>query len=64
MSISKEKNNGERYKVQVTLQRRTFYMGYYSTYEEAVAMIQLGVKRIGTSGAKAIADGQATDAGY
>ena len=36
MSISKEKNNGERYKVQVTLQRRTFYMGYYSTYEEAV----------------------------
>ena len=37
MSISKEKNNGERYKVQVTLQRRTFYMGYYSTYEEAVA---------------------------
>ena len=37
MSISKEKNNGERYKVQVTLRRRTFYMGYYSTYEEAVA---------------------------
>ena len=37
MSISKEKNNGERYKVQVTLHRRTFYMGYYSTYEEAVA---------------------------
>ena len=37
MSISKEKNNGERYKVQVTLQRRTFYMGYYDTYEEAVA---------------------------
>jgi hypothetical protein len=37
MSISKEKNNGERYKVQVTLRRRTFNMGYYSTYEEAVA---------------------------
>jgi len=37
MSISKEKNNGERYKVQVTLNRRTFYMGYYNTYEEAVA---------------------------
>jgi deoxyribose-phosphate aldolase len=38
--------------------------GGVRTYEEAVAMIQLGVKRIGTSGAKAIADGQATDAGY
>jgi len=37
MSISKEKNNGERYKVQVTLNRRTFNMGYYNTYEEAVA---------------------------
>lgn len=37
MSISKEKNNGERYKVQVTLQRRTFYMGYYDTYDAAVA---------------------------
>lgn len=36
MSISREKN-GDRYKVQITLQRRTFYMGYYSTYEEAVA---------------------------
>jgi len=33
MSISKEKNNGERYKVQVTLQRR----GYYDTYDAAVA---------------------------
>jgi hypothetical protein len=37
MSISKEKNNGERYKVQVTLQRRTFNMGYYDTYDAAVA---------------------------
>ena len=37
MSISKEKNNGERYKVQVTLHRRTFYMGYYDTYDAAVA---------------------------
>lgn len=36
MSISREKN-GDRYKVQITLQRRTFYMGYYDTYEEAVA---------------------------
>ena len=38
--------------------------GGVRTFEEAVAMIQLGVKRIGTSGAKAIVDGQATDAGY
>ncbi len=32
--------------------------GGVRTYEEAVAMIQLGVKRIGTSGAKNIANGQ------
>lgn len=32
--------------------------GGVRTYEEAVAMIQLGVKRIGTSGAKMIANGQ------
>lgn len=32
--------------------------GGVRTYEEAVAMIQLGVKRIGTSGAKKIANGQ------
>jgi deoxyribose-phosphate aldolase len=32
--------------------------GGVRTYEEAVEMIQLGVKRIGTSGAKAIANGQ------
>lgn len=32
--------------------------GGVRTYEEAVAMIQLGVKRIGTSGAKGIANGQ------
>ncbi|WP_309641779.1 deoxyribose-phosphate aldolase [Flavobacterium sp.] len=38
--------------------------GGVRTYEEAVAMIQLGVKRIGTSGAKAIADGQVSDAAY
>jgi deoxyribose-phosphate aldolase len=33
------------------------------TYE-AVAMIKLGVKRIGTSGAKAIANGENTNIGY
>lgn len=38
--------------------------GGVRTYEEAVAMIQLGVKRIGTSGAKAIADGQIADSQY
>ncbi len=38
--------------------------GGVRTYEEAVAMIQLGVKRIGTSGAKAIADGQVPDSQY
>lgn len=32
--------------------------GGVKTYEEAVTMIQLGVKRIGTSGAKSIANGQ------
>lgn len=32
--------------------------GGVRTYKEAVAMIQLGVKRIGTSGAKKIANGQ------
>ncbi|TDE31933.1 deoxyribose-phosphate aldolase [Flavobacterium ranwuense] len=32
--------------------------GGVRTYEEAVMMIQLGVKRIGTSGAKIIANGQ------
>ncbi|RKS95212.1 deoxyribose-phosphate aldolase [Flavobacterium limicola] len=32
--------------------------GGVRTYEEALAMIQLGVKRIGTSGAKIIANGQ------
>ena len=32
--------------------------GGVKTYDEAVAMIQLGVKRIGTSGAKNIANGQ------
>ncbi|MGO4820411.1 MULTISPECIES: deoxyribose-phosphate aldolase [unclassified Flavobacterium] len=32
--------------------------GGVRTYEEAVQMIQLGVKRIGTSGAKAIANGE------
>lgn len=34
--------------------------GGVRTYEEAVEMIRLGVKRIGTSGAKAIANGQKT----
>lgn len=38
--------------------------GGVRTYEEAVQMIQLGVKRIGTSGAKAIADGEVSEAGY
>ena len=38
--------------------------GGVRTYEEAVQMIQLGVKRIGTSGAKAIADGQISKAAY
>ena len=38
--------------------------GGVRTYDEAVAMIQLGVKRIGTSGAKAIADGQQAESQY
>lgn len=38
--------------------------GGVRTYEDALQMIQLGVKRIGTSGAKAIADGQSTDGEY
>lgn len=38
--------------------------GGVRTYEEAVEMIRLGVKRIGTSGAKAIANGQTTQGGY
>lgn len=38
--------------------------GGVRSYEEAVAMIQLGVKRIGTSSAKAIAAGEAASGGY
>lgn len=38
--------------------------GGVRTYEEAVEMVQLGVKRIGTSGAKAIANGQVTQNEY
>jgi deoxyribose-phosphate aldolase len=38
--------------------------GGVRTYEEAVEMIRLGVKRIGTSGAKAIADGQKSEESY
>lgn len=38
--------------------------GGVRTYEEAVEMIQLGVKRIGTSGASAIANGEKTKDGY
>jgi deoxyribose-phosphate aldolase len=38
--------------------------GGVRTYDEAVEMIRLGVKRIGTSGAKAIANGQKADGGY
>ena len=38
--------------------------GGVRTFDEAVEMIQLGVKRIGTSGAKAIADGQIADSQY
>lgn len=38
--------------------------GGVRTYEEAVAMIKLGVKRIGTSGAKAIANGEESKSGY
>ncbi|EIA09416.1 deoxyribose-phosphate aldolase [Flavobacterium frigoris] len=38
--------------------------GGVRTYEEALEMIRLGVKRIGTSGAKAIAKGESTQSGY
>lgn len=38
--------------------------GGVRNYEEAVEMINLGVKRIGTSAAKAIADGGASQGGY
>jgi len=38
--------------------------GGVRTYDEAIGMIRLGVKRIGTSGAKAIANGQKTDGEY
>ena len=38
--------------------------GGVRTYEEAVEMIRLGVKRIGTSGAKSIADGQNSNSEY
>lgn len=38
--------------------------GGVRTYDEAVEMIRLGVKRIGTSGAKAIANGKKTEGGY
>jgi deoxyribose-phosphate aldolase len=38
--------------------------GGVRTYEEAIEMIQLGVKRIGTSGAKSIANGQNSSSEY
>ena len=38
--------------------------GGVRTYDEAVEMIRLGVKRIGTSSAKAIAHGQTTSSDY
>jgi deoxyribose-phosphate aldolase len=38
--------------------------GGVRTYDEAVAMIQLGVKRIGTSAAKAIVSGQISNSDY
>ena len=38
--------------------------GGVRTYEEAVEMIKLGVKRIGTSSAKAIANGEVSNSGY
>ncbi len=38
--------------------------GGVRTYEEAVEMIQLGVKRIGTSAAKAIANGEILNSDY
>lgn len=38
--------------------------GGVRTYDEALAMIQLGVKRIGTSGAKIIANGEVSENEY
>ena len=38
--------------------------GGVRTYEEAVEMIKLGVKRIGTSSARAIANGEVSNNGY
>jgi deoxyribose-phosphate aldolase len=38
--------------------------GGVRTYKEALEMIELGVKRIGTSGAKAIANGEETSSKY
>jgi len=38
--------------------------GGVRTYEEAIEMIRLGVKRIGTSGAKTIANGQVAEGNY
>lgn len=38
--------------------------GGVRTYDEAVQMLNLGVKRIGTSAAKAIANGQNSNSGY
>jgi len=38
--------------------------GGVRTYDEAVEMVRLGVKRIGTSGAKIIADGQVLESDY
>ena len=38
--------------------------GGVRSYDEAIEMIRLGVKRIGTSSAKAIADGQQTESDY
>jgi deoxyribose-phosphate aldolase len=38
--------------------------GGVRTFQEALEMIQLGVKRIGTSGAKAIANGESVQSGY
>ena len=38
--------------------------GGVRSYEDAVEMIRLGVKRIGTSAAKAIADGKNTTNQY
>jgi deoxyribose-phosphate aldolase len=38
--------------------------GGVRTYQEALEMIRLGVRRIGTSGAKVIANGENTQSGY